>query len=57
MTTASPQTTGVDFVCVPTHDHDRAVAFSTETLGVERVKRWGECPARRSRPATSRCRS
>ncbi len=44
MTTATSQITGVDFVCVPTRDHDRAVTFYTETLGLERVKRWGEMP-------------
>jgi predicted enzyme related to lactoylglutathione lyase len=37
--------TGVDFVCVPTRDHDRAVAFYGETLGLEKGKRWGEMPA------------
>jgi predicted enzyme related to lactoylglutathione lyase len=35
----------VDFVCVPTGDHDRAVEFYGETLGLERVKRWGDMPA------------
>src|SRR5258705_10279982 len=44
MTSAAP-ITGVDFVCVPTRDHDRAVEFYGETLGLERVKRWGEMPA------------
>ncbi len=37
--------TGVDFVCVPTRDHDRAVEFYGETLGLERGKRWGDLPA------------
>jgi catechol 2,3-dioxygenase-like lactoylglutathione lyase family enzyme len=36
--------TGVDFVCVPTRDHDRAVEFYGETLGLERVKQWGSMP-------------
>jgi predicted enzyme related to lactoylglutathione lyase len=40
-----PLITGVDFVCVPTRDHDRAVQFYGETLGLERGKRWGEMPA------------
>ncbi len=44
MTTATPLITGVDFVCIPTRDHDRAVEFYTETLGLERVKRWGQMP-------------
>jgi catechol 2,3-dioxygenase-like lactoylglutathione lyase family enzyme len=37
--------TGVDFVCVPTRDHDRAVAFYGGTLGLRKVKRWGDKPA------------
>ena len=45
MTTATTAITGVDFVCVPTRDHDRAVEFYGETLGLERVKRWGDRPA------------
>ncbi len=44
MTTATPLITGVDFVCIPTRDHDRAVEFYSETLGLERVKQWGEMP-------------
>jgi predicted enzyme related to lactoylglutathione lyase len=38
------QITGVDFVCVPTRDHDRAVAFYRDTLGLPIGKRWGEMP-------------
>lgn len=45
MTTATSPITGVDFVCIPTRDHDRAVEFYTETLGLERRKRWGDMPA------------
>ena len=30
-----PLITGVDFVCVPTRDHDRAVEFYGETLGLD----------------------
>ncbi len=45
--------TGVDFVCVPTRDHDRAVEFYGETLGLERGKRWGSGPRRSSRRAPS----
>ena len=39
------QITGVDFVCIPTSDHDRAVKFYGETLGLPRVKQWGDRPA------------
>jgi predicted enzyme related to lactoylglutathione lyase len=42
---ATTQITGVDFVCIPTRDHDRAVEFYGETLGLERRKQWGERPA------------
>jgi catechol 2,3-dioxygenase-like lactoylglutathione lyase family enzyme len=37
--------TGVDFVCVPTSDHDRAVEFYEQTLGLARGKQWGDRPA------------
>lgn len=37
--------TGVDFICVPTRDFDRASEFYGETLGLERSKRWGDRPA------------
>jgi predicted enzyme related to lactoylglutathione lyase len=45
MAATSPLITGVDFVCVPTRDHDRAVAFYGETLGLPLRKRWGSMPA------------
>jgi predicted enzyme related to lactoylglutathione lyase len=34
MTTASPLVTGVDFIGIPTHDLDAAVAFYGTTLGL-----------------------
>ena len=37
--------TGVDFVCVPTRDYDRASAFYGDTLGLPLSKRWGNMPA------------
>ncbi len=45
MTTHVSLVTGVDFVCVPTRDHDRAVEFYGETLGLERRTQWGQMPA------------
>lgn len=45
MSTATRQITGVDFVCIPTSDHARAVAFYEDTLGLERGKQWGSRPA------------
>jgi catechol 2,3-dioxygenase-like lactoylglutathione lyase family enzyme len=36
--------TGVDFVCVPTQDFDRAVAFYGDVLGLPERKRWGTMP-------------
>jgi predicted enzyme related to lactoylglutathione lyase len=44
MTSTAPLVTGVDFVCVPTRDHDRAVEFYEQTLGLERGKQWGNMP-------------
>ncbi len=41
----APQITGVDFVCVPTRDHDRAAEFYGGTLGLPMRKRWGDMPA------------
>jgi predicted enzyme related to lactoylglutathione lyase len=37
---------GVDFICVPTQDFERAEAFYGDVLGLERSKRWGDMPAR-----------
>ena len=37
--------TGVDFICVPTQDYDRASEFYADVLGLERSKRWGNMPA------------
>lgn len=42
---AGIQITGVDFVCIPTSDHDQACAFYGGTLGLPKVKRWGDRPA------------
>ena len=38
--------TGVDFICVPTQDYDKAEAFYGDVLGLERSKQWGKMPAR-----------
>ena len=37
--------TGVDFICVPTRDYEKASAFYGDTLGLPRSKRWGNMPA------------
>ena len=37
--------TGVDFICIPTRDFDKADEFYAEVLGLERSKRWGSMPA------------
>src|SRR3954447_7825223 len=37
--------TGVDFICIPTQDYDRADGFYADVLGLERSKRWGNMPA------------
>ena len=44
--------TGVDFVCVPTQDYDRAATFYGETLGLPFGKRWGDMPAGEFEPGT-----
>ena len=36
--------TGVDFVAIMTKDHDKAVEFYGETLGLPFVKKWGNMP-------------
>jgi predicted enzyme related to lactoylglutathione lyase len=38
--------TGVDFICVPTQDFEKAEAFYGDVLGLERSKQWGSMPAR-----------
>src|ERR687892_164328 len=38
--------TGVDFITVPTRDFDKAEAFYSDVLGLERSKQWGSMPAR-----------
>lgn len=37
--------TGVDFVCVPTRNFERAVEFYGSTLGLPERARWGSMPA------------
>lgn len=37
--------TGVDFICVPTQDYERASAFYGDVLSLPLSKRWGEMPA------------
>ena len=37
--------TGVDFICVPTQDFEKAREFYGDVLGLERSKQWGSMPA------------
>ena len=37
--------TGVDFICIPTKDFEKAEPFYGDVLGLERSKRWGNMPA------------
>jgi catechol 2,3-dioxygenase-like lactoylglutathione lyase family enzyme len=37
--------TGVDFICVPTKDYEKASAFYGDVLGLELSTRWGSMPA------------
>ena len=39
------QVTGVDFICIPTRDFNKADEFYGDVLGLERAKRWGNMPA------------
>jgi len=36
---------GVDFICVPTQNFEKASEFYADVLGLERSKRWGDMPA------------
>jgi catechol 2,3-dioxygenase-like lactoylglutathione lyase family enzyme len=36
--------TGVDFICIPTQDFDRAREFYGGVLGLEQSKQWGNMP-------------
>jgi catechol 2,3-dioxygenase-like lactoylglutathione lyase family enzyme len=45
MAESAPFITGVDFICVPTQDFDRAVEFYEGVLCLPRVKQWGNMPA------------
>jgi catechol 2,3-dioxygenase-like lactoylglutathione lyase family enzyme len=38
--------TGVDFICVPTKDFEKADEFYGDVLGLRRSKQWGDMPAR-----------
>ena len=44
---ASPalNVTGVDFICVPTQDLEKASEFYENVLGLERSIQWGDMPA------------
>ena len=44
MATSSSPIAGVDFVCVPVQDIDRAVEFYGGVLGLPERKRWGSMP-------------
>jgi catechol 2,3-dioxygenase-like lactoylglutathione lyase family enzyme len=44
MPTSTSLITGVDFVCVPVQDIDRAVEFYGGVLGLPERKRWGSMP-------------
>ena len=37
--------TGVDFICVPTQDFEKASDFYENVLGLERSIQWGQMPA------------
>ena len=37
--------TGVDFICIPTQDYEKACQFYGDVLGLRPSKRWGDMPA------------
>jgi predicted enzyme related to lactoylglutathione lyase len=43
--TKTPLVRGVDFICVPTRDYERAAEFYGGVLGLRFGKRWGSMPA------------
>lgn len=45
MSTETSLVTGVDFICVPTRDFDKASDFYGTVLGLTASKRWGDRPA------------
>src|SRR5918999_2251163 len=45
MATGTPLVRGVDFICVPTQNYDRAAEFYGGVLGLRLGKRWGSMPA------------
>ena len=45
MATEAQLVRGVDFICVPTQDYDRAAEFYGGVLGLRLGKRWGQMPA------------
>lgn len=45
MSSQALNVTGVDFICVPTRDFEKASEFYADVLGLERSSQWGEMPA------------
>jgi predicted enzyme related to lactoylglutathione lyase len=45
MATGTPLVRGVDFICVPTQDYEKAAEFYGGVLGLRLGKRWGQMPA------------
>ena len=43
---ATSTVTGVDFICVPTKDFEKAVEFYRDVLGLQESKQWGEMPGK-----------
>ena len=46
MSTSTSQVTGVDFICVPTKDFEKAIEFYGEVLGLRESKQWGDMPGK-----------
>jgi predicted enzyme related to lactoylglutathione lyase len=37
---------GTDFICVPTEDYEKSVAFYRDVIGLRESKQWGQMPAK-----------
>lgn len=46
MSTETSLVTGVDFICVPTKDFEKAVEFYRDVLGLQESKQWGDMPGK-----------
>jgi catechol 2,3-dioxygenase-like lactoylglutathione lyase family enzyme len=46
MSTSTSLVSGVDFICVPTKDFDKAIEFYGSVVGLRESKQWGDMPGK-----------